>query len=227
MAWPETTWALMGNGGIAGPPRDLFRWAQYRRENGATGPMFAAGGGDYGNVAVLIDLPDHGTLVFMTNTDDDGMEDPAMIEDLVRIAFEVEISLSDDEAAPAEAKFVSLDALTDLPFGAHALAFLELINSGNNDDLRLFMEQRMDVGFQNMPLEQHQDFVSRIRDELNGEPVILKHVVQVESYRLELYGQTEISAQWYKIVLEFDEFAPYPISGLMSEVVDGPPVPDR
>ncbi len=95
--WPETTWALMGNGGIAGPPEDLYRWAQYRRAQGATGPMFAAGGGNYGNVAVLMDFPEHGTLVFMTNTDDDGMEDPKMIEDLVKMAFGLEIALGDED----------------------------------------------------------------------------------------------------------------------------------
>jgi len=223
--WPETTWALMGNGGIAGPPEDLYRWAQYQRENGATGPMFAAGGGDYGNVAVLVDLPDHGTIVFMTNTDDDGMEDPEMIEDLVSMGFGVEISLSgDDEAPDSEAKVVPLDALTDLPYGTHALAFLELVNTGSDDDLRRFIEERMDPGFQDMPFERHQVFIARIRDELSGEPAVLKQVVQVEPYMLELYVQTETSEQWYKIIMAFDEFEPYRMNGLMTEVVDGPPV---
>jgi hypothetical protein len=112
-----------------------------------------------------------------------------------------------------------------LPFGAHALAFLELINSGSDEDLQLFVEQRMDAEFQHMPLERHRGFIAQMRGDLNGETLTLRHVVRAEPYLLELYSRTESSARWYLIVLEFDEFPPHPIGWVTAEAVDGAPVP--
>jgi len=105
--WPETTWALMGSGGVFGSLMDLYQWHRALREGRVLAgealerywayrspPADAegrrvrimAGGNDFGFVFVFLHLLDEdGLIIFAQNNNPNGEEDPEFVRGLIRV----------------------------------------------------------------------------------------------------------------------------------------------
>jgi CubicO group peptidase (beta-lactamase class C family) len=245
--WPRNAWPVAGNGGMAGPLSDLVKAflhidARRRESTGfdlawretlpsdEAGDMYAAAGGnDFGFVSLVFYWPDRGLgLALAINNDDDGVEDPEMVLDLLRLGFGIgRQDLMPD--APAEGR-PDMSGVEDIPppVGDWGLppdgtwrrvgAVLDALAADDDSARRALVADLFTPEFRSMlSLEEHLGELETIR----------AAILPIDVERLERANQVEFTMllrsatnRTYELRIDLEPRAPFRIAALGFRATD-------
>ncbi|MEZ4697495.1 MAG: serine hydrolase domain-containing protein [Rhodothermales bacterium] len=225
--WESPSWGLMGGGGIASTADELYKWMKWRKQRFNLPPLtapafdpakgsrtdqaalFAAGGGNWGYYAVYVEFGDGNAIVVLSNADDDGVEDLTLLNSLANILY------GEPPLKRVAPTLRSPEELSDTPAGRQMQAFVEVVNNGSESDVRSFVLDHMDRGFQQNP-DRFIGFVEAVRGEF-GPDAEIASFLQPDPFVVKAFVRNAETGQWYVAHLEVDDRAPYPIAGLQTE----------
>ena len=243
--WPTNAWPVAGNGGMAGPLIDLYRGARYIESRRASSPELdrawretmpeggptefygSAGGNDFGFVSVVFFWPERGhAMVFASNNDSDGSEDPEMLLRLLNIAFGLRPKDLGMTAAGSGTQKVDPKGLDRIP-SAHATwglpdqgswrrasAFLDAIASHDSTAWRRFVEDTYATSLRDAkPMDEHLGELRRMHERL-GQPRV-RRLERENQILMTLQVESNPGGSLYRILLELERQAPFRIVSIL------------
>ena len=226
-------WNLKGNGGILSTPLDMYKWhlallgndilsdkskekvfTPYANDYGYgwdvldtdRGQLITHNGGNGVFFADFLRFTDAGVVIYVTSSAGEPRA-TRLGSQLARMVFEP------DYAPLAKSTPLSLETLQASRQGQHALAFLELLAGGTEDDIRTFIDEHLAPSLlEVVPIETLIEGIKRDQQEMGA--TNLERISQKGETLLELYITSKKTGDTFTLILTFEETAPYQITGI-------------
>lgn len=144
--WPGVTWALMGAGGIASTPADLYKWhlklqstdllnRESKQRYFASAPAGMAGANEFGFFAIYFNHQNDDAVVIITSNSGSEQKAMGLERRLSSLIINRPASARANQNQPQQ---TDLTKLSDTIAGQRLLAYVESFNSGDENKVREF-----------------------------------------------------------------------------------------
>ncbi len=237
--WPETSWVLLGAGGMVSSTGDLHRWMEALRQDLVLPPEAVdqyygdrpavqayAGGNNFGFIAQVIELPAiAGTVVVIGNAEDGRTRRVSrMARHLAETLLGRELDLGPAPAAdqtepgfelsPADRALIDRWGLSHSPTGYQGAYFLYALSRQGETGIRQFIDEHFAAPFAAaFSIEQHLDQFRRMAQDVGA--FELASYAQPAPDAIDLILVAADSGARFRATVAVESEPPHRIAGLL------------